>query len=476
MPLPKPGSNTLSGNSFLIFITRFFPSLATLLVLIGYSRHLPQNVYGDYQRFWIQLNVMYPLACFGLHVVIITYSPAFVRKLLKQIKPGWIVIYSVWTIAISAVFGSMQDHMLRIGYVVPFLFMLCYSLSIILEAYLIVCRNYTTLIISNLLYGVAFCFVHWYILSHGFYLPQLFTYLFAIVALRLLIYAISAVTGNKNNIGIADDREFSSVTSLWLHLGFYDVTQSLFSWIDKFVVSLVLTASLSAIYFNGSQNIPFLPILLSAAGSAVLMQLVGARREDETANTVLLMKQSGRLLSCVVFPLFFYLLFYRNELIITLLTVKYVAAIPVFAVSILVLPLKAYSFTTVLQRLHKGSIINAGSVADLVLACGLMYPLYCWLGLPGIALSFVISTYLQAAFYLFYTAGLLGVNFFSLLPVANWLIKLIVFAALFIGIRYVGNTCFNAQISLILGSVMMIVTIAVTLFWEIVKQRNYGRS
>ena len=232
-----------------------------------------------------------------------------------------------------------------------------------------------------------------------------------------------------------------------------------------------MAASISAVYYNGSQTIPFLPLLLGAASSTVLILLANGGSQVETASIIKLMNQSGRLLSCIVFPVFFFLFLFRQEFIITIFTEKYAAAVPVFAASVLVLPVRAYSYTTVLQKLHNGAIINIGAIADLVLACGLIYPLYKGLGLPGIALSFVFSTYLQAGFYLFYAARLLGVSPFKLIPYRNWLVKLILFFTLFIGIRYLGRIYFTGKIVLILGGVAMIIVIAGSLWLEIKKQR-----
>jgi len=187
------------------------------------------------------------------------------------------------------------------------------------------------------------------------------------------------------------------------------------------------------------------------------------------------MNRTGRVLSCIVFPVFFFLFLFRQELIL-LLGMRFAPAIPVFMVSILVLPVRAYSFTTVLQRLHKGRIINAGAIADLLLACALMYPLYEWLGLPGVALSFVVSTYLQASFYLIYTARLLHVSPFKLLPVINWIIKFIVFATLFIIIHYWSYRCFTGLIPLFLSLGATVGIIGASLLIEFKNQKKYVGS
>lgn len=473
IPLLKAGNNSFFSNSFYIFIIRFFPSLANLLVVIWYSHLLPPAVYGNYQHFWIQLNLIYPLACFGIHVLMLTYSRGFVISLLRLIGRGNYAMYALWIVSLSIVFALLQHNALDLNFIVPFLFLLCFSLSTILESFLIVSRKYVSLTIINIAYSTLFWLIHFSVLKQAFSLQALFTYLLVIAAIRLCFYiGIVIVDGKQKREVYTEDIDVAKTRNLWLHLGVYDVSQILFSYIDKFIISLVMAAQVSAVYFNGSQTIPFLPLLLSAAGSAVLMTLADGSGNSKTKHIVVLMNRLGRVLSCFVFPVFFFLFLFRREFIVAVFSDKYTAAIPIFAASLLVLPLRAYSFTTVLQKLHKGNIINTGAFADLAFACSLMYPLYLWLGLPGVALSFVISTYFQSAFYLFYAARTLHVSPFTLIPYKNWLAKLIIFFTLFIGIRYLGHLYFTVNYVLILGGVVMVFAIVSSLWLELKKQEK----
>ncbi|MGN6567043.1 MAG: hypothetical protein ACTHJ0_03770, partial [Flavipsychrobacter sp.] len=87
--------NALFSNSLFIFLTRFFPSLASTIVLIIFSRNLDESTYGLYQNFWIQLNVLFPIACFGIHVLLITYSPAVMVRLMTSLQAKHYIIYSI---------------------------------------------------------------------------------------------------------------------------------------------------------------------------------------------------------------------------------------------------------------------------------------------------------------------------------------------------------------------------------------------
>jgi O-antigen/teichoic acid export membrane protein len=474
MPLPAQKNSSFTSDSFFIFTARFFPSLASLFVVIWYSRHLTTTDYGLYQHFWIQMNILYPVVCMGIHVLLVTYSPDFIKALALRISSGRYVLYFIWMLLFCVLFAWLQHSTLAIPFFIPLVFMLVFSMSVLLEAFLIVHRKFPGVVTVNVLYSLAFCIVHWYVLRSGYSLASLFSYLLVITLLRFVAYGMFAVRAwsQTSDSGVAAI-DVPHVRSLWLHLGFYDVVQSLFNWIDKFIISLVLTASMSAIYFNGSQNVPFLPLLLGAAGSAALMQLAGNDPADDRDSIVALMNKSGRVLSSVVFPVFCFLLLFRREAML-FLSVKYIAAIPVFAMSVLVIPVRAYSFTTALQRLHRGDIINKGSIADLLIACLLMYPLYRLLGLAGVALSFVISTYLQAAYYLLSAARLLSVNPLRLLPLMNWIVKIVIFFVAFYLLRWGilhwycgGSGCYPVNAGLMSGAVLTVVLVVVSLYLEL---------
>ncbi len=470
--------NSFVSNSFFIFLIRFFPSLANFLVLVAYSNILPQSAYGDYQHFWIQLNVFYPLACFGIHIAIVTYSGEYLKNVLQRLTAKHYLEYSFWILSIAGVFALLQSQSLHLSPIIPFLFLLAFSLSFIFESILIVFRSYKPLVAVNVLYSLAYCLVHWLVIKSDFTLYAIFKSLLIVTSLRLIIYAALALHKIKNatiSEQFAEGDELRRIRSLWLHLGIYDIIQILSGWIDKFIISILLTSQLSAIYFNGSQNIPFLPLLLGAASSAALIKLASGNKQDEKTDIIRIMNQSGRVLSCIVFPIFLFLLCYRWELIITVFTEKYAPAVPVFFAALFILPLRAYSFSTALQRLHKGAIINTGAVVEIVLGCLLMYPLYKWMGLPGVALSFVLSTWFQASFYLYHTAKLLNTSPWVLAPVKHWTYKLIVFATLFIGIHYIGISFLSQKISLFLGATVMAAAICISLFIELTNQRKHGR-
>ena len=195
------------------------------------------------------------------------------------------------------------------------------------------------------------------------------------------------------------------------------------------------------------------------------------KAEDERKSLLHLMNYSARYLSNIVFPVMFFLIFFRYEVFRVILP-RYMEAVPIFFVMLFFLPFRTYSFITVFQKLHKGHLSSIGAIGELILACLLMYPLYKWLGLPGLALSFIISSYTQFVFYFYHISRLLKTSVFNLVPVVNWLFKLVIFASLFKMLHYLLTSFFEVKISLFLGIVVMSITILVAFFIEIRAGKN----
>jgi len=450
--------SALLHHSSAIFLIRFFPSLANLLVILYFSKRLSLEAYGQYQHIWAQYYILTAVALAGLPAFALTVGfPSFIAFVKswpaarKWLLVGWPVLWSV-------VFAVLQ-----LAGVLSFPLSFCFLLSAVagmaLEGLLLAGRRFQPLLALNMVYTVFFLWLHYVFFSGQYSLSWLFTCLTVLGMVRVVCMLpfffkkmkADDLPTEKGNAG-------KSAGGLWLHLGFFELSQVVFRWADKFIVSLFLSAGALAIYYNGSLEIPFLPLLIGAAGSALLLHMHAPGNVDSLARKNELVYASGVVLSSLVLPLFFFLLFFAQPLFRLALSEKYLSALPVFWVMLLVLPLRAYNFVTLLQHLQKGAVINAGVLLDVVLALGLCYPLYQIMGLPGIALSFVTGTYAQAGFYLYHLSRLTRLRIHKILPLQNWLLKLLVLAFLFAGLRFFLARTAAAWLTLLYGGIGLVVS------------------
>ncbi|RSK37196.1 hypothetical protein [Hymenobacter metallilatus] len=423
--MPKPAAptrSTLLGTSASIFLIRFLPTLASVLALVWLSRTMPPAWYGRYQGFWVQWQVLHVVACLGLPTVLLTYPAAAVNGLAEQLhRKQWLGL-AAWAGLNALVLLLTQRYTGSpfAGWQVA-LFLLLNVPVAVLEAYALLGRQFRSVALVSFGYAGLFALSHGLLATHHIGSSWLMGLLLLGNGLRLLLLVrLARQQFRRNQTGTPPP---VGLRHLWLHTALNEVVQILFRWVDKLALSLLLPAALFALYFNGTLDVPFLPLLLGAAGSALLLHFHEPNVSD--AERVQLLKATATLLGRLVFPLFFFLVLFRRELFGVVFAHRYDAAVPLFLLSSLVIPLRAYNFTALLQHKGQGRIITTGAVLDLLLALLLMYPLYRWLGLGGVALAFVVSTWWQAGYYLRHTARLLNQPWPALLPLRAWAVQLL---------------------------------------------------
>ena len=453
-------------NTAYIFFIKLFPAFASVIVLILYSRNLSPEDYGNYQDFWVKLLLLGTIAYAGLPVTIITYSPDVIQYFAKQIRKKHVLLFSFWFVIWTALFAAFQTK-LQLPILLSAGLLLMYVVHSIQEALLMVSRRMKGLLTVNFIYAIYFLLIHFLLLKNYDLILLLWLLLTGMLVRSVLLFLLIIPAYNQLDETPLQINLPGNLKNLWLHLGLYDLLQTIFRYIDKFLLASFLSASLFAIYFNGSQpaEIPFLPYLLGAVANAVLIQL--SDKHLDQSQSYRLLYVSGKLLSCIVFPLFFFLWFFADNIFTVVFTEKYVASVPIFMTAILVLPLRAYNYTTLLQHLHKGAIINKGAILDLLLALTLLYPFYYLLGLQGVAFAFVMSTYIQVGYYLWHVSRLINVSVMQLLPLKNWMIKFAGFGTFMFCLHYLLAENFEQKWMLATGFVTTVFVISISLIFQL---------
>lgn len=461
---------SLAGSSLYIFAAKFFPGLAIALAFYLYAHRLPMELNGQYQNFWIQLLLLSALAAIGIPAFSVTYAPALLLSIWYRLKPKHYLIYTAAVVCLAALFGVLQQQYNNVSFLLALLFLLLYMPTVIAEALLMVSKSFRALISINFIFSVLFFLLHWHALQHNYNLESLIKSLMLLTLARGLVsgmVACKAFGAYKNEAAQLSPESWASIKKLWLQLGLNDLLQASFRWIDKFILSLFLVKSLSAVYFNATYDVPFLPLIFSAVSSAALIHWANQRLTHTPNDQIRILHYSSRILSSIVLPLFFFLFFFRAELLTVLFSAKYVSGVWIFVCAQLVLPVRSYPFTAILQNHQRGDIIIKGAFIDLVMACALMYPLYLLMGLPGVALSFVISTYWQAGFYLLHSARILNVKPIAMIPVNNLLVKSAMFILLFgAGYYCVAHSNFSPIAIVGSGAALLVIGSGSTLIYE----------
>lgn len=146
-----------------------------------------------------------------------------------------------------------------------------------------------------------------------------------------------------------------------------------------------------AVFAVGSMSVPFVDVIYSAVVSMVVVQVtrlaqVGAR--DQIHDTI---GAGIRLVALVCLPLFVLLELLAGEVITLLYTHRFVDAVPVFRVSLLVLPLMATQLDYVPRAWADTRFLFFMYAVRGMVCVGLLTVLPPTLGLPGAPLAFVLA-------------------------------------------------------------------------------------
>jgi O-antigen/teichoic acid export membrane protein len=403
--------NILHRSIFLI-AGKFAKLVSQVFAIILFSKYLNLNDYGHYQTIWVYINVAAVIGLFGLPSLILS-EPAnnilnFYKRNRRLLNIGFITVNLLIFLFIPSL--RQQDILFK---AVIFLLIIFQNLSIITDAVALKFEREKLLAITNIIFSAGFLAAH--LLMVNGYLS--FMNLFLILAILFLCKFCVLYFAIKVNLIVKTanaDVTLKKTGLQWLHLGLNESISILASTLDKWVILFMLTASEFAIYFNGSYEIPVFMILLLSAGNIMVVEL---SKNYSFKKVKYLYTHSTLVLSAILFPAFFFLFFYHKEFLLLIYGSKYESAIPLFLISIFILPLRSFYSTAVLQVKHRADLIVKGAVLDILLAVMLMFCLYPLMGVSGIALSIVISTYVQQYFYLNRSAALLDEKIKNFMPV-----------------------------------------------------------
>ncbi len=422
MTANPPDTNTaiqrLPGKLLPVFTGRLLPTLFLTIIMILFSRKLSYTAYGQFQTCWIYVNILSVAISFGIHSVLLStelnYFSQFIDRNQKKITGlylgGAIVVFSIFYITTQQLPPATKALLV--------VFILLQCTCSLTDTLLIKQQQLRTYVWVNIGYASLFFSIHLYFYFQPFVLNALLVAVIALSACKGLLL-VKLVQALPTAIPAKHSRQ---LPGNWLYIGINDILGIVARWLDKLFLIYLLSAADFAVFFNGAIEIPLFGILISAM-EYIMLTHISANITNRLAATVIF-KESFKLLSLVAFPLFFLLLTMHREAFAIIFNHRYDASIPVFLVSIFIIPVRITHYGVLLQCYGQSRKIAIGSLFDLVFSLLLMIVLYPVMGTPGVALALVSCTYLQAAFYTWQSAKLMQTPIGALVPV-TFLVRLL---------------------------------------------------
>lgn len=399
---------------------RLFPLIALLLVTILYAHGLSLEEYGTFQSVWMYANLASVVMGYGLGTIIFSTHTGTLILFVQNNRKYILGFYAVlWVVCVATFFLVTSFSPLLKIWIAIFIFF--QNINSITETWLIKNNGENAYFRINLFYSLIFFGWHYYILQNGYDLEKLIA---GIVLLSLVKLILLLIFRKKNTPVPVENPDEEKLLPHWIFAGINDVLGIFTKWIDKLVLVYILLPSEFAIFFNGSIEIPLFSIFIGMTGSYMMMQM--SKEPGDQRQLTSIFKENFLLLSSIVFPLFFFLLFFRYELFMVFFGEKYLASVPVFLITILILPFRINHFGGVLQVFAKSNLVTLGSLIDLIVAITLIFVLYPIYGMQGAASALVISTIIQIIFYMRHTSTLLNASTKEMIPANSLIIRFVV--------------------------------------------------
>ncbi len=456
-------SGILAISSILKFFSQF-------VIIILASRKLDLEQYGTYQSFWMYLNIFNVISLFGINNLSLSTSLSELLFWIKKFKK--ILILS--TLFLNLIFITLlffsKNYFNSTSVILILILLFFQNIAQVSEVFAIKKEKLFKVFFSNIIYTILFVIANVY----SFYYVYSFNVLLVLIII-ITVFKIPILFDKTKSIKFVNTNNNTNISKQWLYLGLNDVLGIFVKWIDKYIVLLLLPASQFAIYFNGTFEIPIFLLLLSAVGNISLVELSkNVNINVEVVKTIF--NKSSLILASIAFPSFFFLMFYCDKLFLLLLGYKYLLSIPIFKISLLIIPVRIVYSTVLLQVYNKSNLILKGSILDLITSIIFMLMLYPIMRINGLVLSFVIATYIQVGYYIWHTCKLLNINIYYLF---NFPKLIIIFFTSFICIgflKYCTEKINNDLSALVCGCsffliILSIFILLVSFYW--IKDKNY---
>ncbi len=167
--------------------------------------------------------------------------------------------------------------------------------------------------------------------------------------------------------------------------------------ISKIIISYNLGPAALAIYAVGSQNLPILGIIRSSVSSVIFPEMAG-KTSKNPLQALNLWNKANILYLFLMAPLFVIMFFYSSLIIKTLYTTKYISAVPLFQIYLVLMIRKCFEMGIPIRAMNQNKYFVIGNILSLIVNAILLFVLFNLIGFLGPAIAIVITEITLAMF------------------------------------------------------------------------------
>ncbi len=230
------------------------------------------------------------------------------------------------------------------------------------------------------------------------------------------VHAATSVTGAWRTDAPA--AALRAMAAFILPVGIVGVLDTLATLLDRNIVAHFYTSSDYALYSYGALEIPLLGLLIGSITPVLLPRFSTLVHEGRPAEMLDLWHRACLKTATVLFAVFMVFMCIAPDFLAILYSENYRASALFMRIYLCLLPVRVIAFMPMLYALGKQNLVLVGAAGDLCFnfCCSLFLVRCTPLGMAGAAVATVLSTTLQAAFYLWVIRRAFAIDLAELLP------------------------------------------------------------
>lgn len=179
-----------------------------------------------------------------------------------------------------------------------------------------------------------------------------------------------------------------------LPLGISCVMGTLDRNLDQWIVSMMLTPEVYAVYTQGARELPLISTITGAISTVIIVDLTKSVQKKDYESAKELFRKAAEKTALFLMPAMVFFFVAAKPLIIFLYTEEFIEAVPIFQIYLLYMPIRIVYYTPFLVALGKSKFIMWEGVFALFVNAALSIICVHFFSAKGAALATILSLYL----------------------------------------------------------------------------------
>ena len=414
--------SSISKDSVTLMLGRSLAFVISLLAPLFLVRFFSVSEYGEYRQIMLLIVSATPILAFGMKVSLFYFFPHYPEEkdiylsrtiaIISMTSITFLLLLCIFNNNIAVFFGNVNFiyYSPLIGIATLFL-----SLSLIIETVTIVDKNVLLsakiLTASRLARAVI-------VITTAFYwgvsaLLCGLIFLFLVKTILSFWYFI-----NKYKINFKKIQFYRSADHFKYAIPFAlgGIFSMLVEHSDKYILSHFFGPELFAIYTIGFYQSPFNTIVFQSIGDVILPRIVELKAKNNIKGIVKLWHVAIEKSFLLGFPLFMFCFVFSDDIILTLFTEKYIAAIPIFRIASIIILLQSTRYGIMSRAFAKTWFSFGASFVSFAVMLPLCIFAIQKFGVIGAAWAVIIGKVINVVSELLFAKYLLSLGWSNFFP------------------------------------------------------------